>query len=75
MEGEKKYRAGSVIWTDGSKLSQGNLGAAVSWKDKDLNRWKTTSLYLGENKEILDALRTVYDNSYLEQPQYALNNI
>lgn len=29
-----KNRAGFVLWTDGSKLEQGNTGAAVCWKDK-----------------------------------------
>lgn len=55
MEEEKKYLAGSAIWTHGPKLIQGNLGAAVNWKDKDVNSRKSSSLYSGLNKEILDA--------------------
>ena len=43
------------MWTDGSKLDQGNTGAAVCWKDKKLDRWKNKSVYLGKNKGILDA--------------------
>ena len=54
LEEAKKCRAGSVIGTDGSKLSQGNVGSVLSWKDRDLNGWKSTSLFLGKNKEILD---------------------
>ena len=29
LEEAKKYRPGDVFWVDGSKLSQGNAGAAV----------------------------------------------
>lgn len=43
------------MWTDGSKLGQGNVGAAVSWKDKDLNSCKVASVFLGKNKENFDA--------------------
>ena len=50
----RKYRAGLIFWTDGSKLDQGNTGAAVCWKDKALDRWKEKSIFLGKNKEILD---------------------
>ena len=34
----RKYRAGLIFWIDGSKLDQGNTGAAVCWKDKALDR-------------------------------------
>lgn len=44
-----------VLWTDGSRLDTGNVGAAVIWRDKSLNKWRETSLFLGENKKILDA--------------------
>ena len=50
-----KYRASLVMWTDGSKLDNGNSGAAVCWRDKRLARWKQKSVFLGKNKEILDA--------------------
>ena len=50
-----RYRAGLVMWTDGSKLDNGNSGAAVCWRDKRLDRWKQKSVFLGKNKEILDA--------------------
>ncbi len=43
------------MWVDGSKLDQGNAGAAVCWKDKVSNSWKSTAVFLGKNKEILDA--------------------
>ena len=47
LEEATKYRAGLIMWTDGSKLDQGNTGAAVCWKDK--------SVFFGKNKEVLDA--------------------
>ena len=50
-----RYRTGLVMWTDGSKLDQGNAGAAVCWRDRNLDQWKEKSVFLGKNKEILDA--------------------
>lgn len=38
---------GLVMWTDGSKLDQGNVGAAVCWKDKTSNQWKEKKCVLG----------------------------
>ena len=51
----RRYRTGAVMWIDGSKSDQGNVGSAVSWKDKVSNSWKSTAVFLGKNKEILDA--------------------
>ena len=51
----KKYQVGTVLWTDGSKLNTENVGAAVTWRDKSLNKWRETSLFLRKNKEILNA--------------------
>ena len=50
----KRGQRGAVLWTDGSKLDTGNVGAAVTWKDIRLNKWRVTSLFLGKNKEVLD---------------------
>ena len=52
---ERKKDRGLVMWTDGSKLDQGNVGAAVCWKDKISNQWKEKRVFLGKNKEVLDA--------------------
>lgn len=41
--------------SDGSKLDNGNTGAAVCWKDKGTNRWREKIVFLGRNKEVLDA--------------------
>ena len=38
-----------------TKLAQGNGGAVISWRDRDLNSWKSTSVFFGKNKEVLDA--------------------
>lgn len=50
-----RHRNGLVMWTDGSKLDQGNAGDAICWKTKRLDRWKDKSVFLGKNKEIIDA--------------------
>ena len=55
LEEARKYRGGVVMWTDASKLDQGNAVAAVCWKDKLLDRWKEKNIFLEKNKEILDA--------------------
>lgn len=55
LEEAKKYHAGDVFWVDGSKFSQGHVGAAACWKEKDLNKWENKSDFLGKNKDIIDA--------------------
>ena len=47
--------AGLVLRTDGSKLDQGQVAAAVCWEDSFTGRWKEESEYLGKNQEIVDA--------------------
>ena len=39
LEEARKYRAGLVMWTDGSKLDHGTgrVGAAICWKEKTLD--------------------------------------
>ena len=51
----RKNHAGLTIWTDGSKLINGRCGAAVCWKDQKSNQWRQKSVFLGKNKESLDA--------------------
>lgn len=55
IEQAKKYQVGTFFWTDGSKLDTGNVGAAITWRDKNREEWKEMSVFLGKNKEILDA--------------------
>lgn len=55
IEQAKKYQVGTLFWTDGSKLDTGNVGAAITWRDKNRDEWKEMSVFLGKNKEILDA--------------------
>lgn len=54
VEEAKKYGTGHAFWVDGSKLRQGNAVAAVCWKEEQRN-WKNSSIFLGINKEIIDA--------------------
>ena len=51
----RKDLPGLTIWTDGSKLSNGRCGASVCWKDMKSKQWRQKSVFLGKNKEILDA--------------------
>lgn len=55
LEEARKERTGLVLWTDGSKLDQGQAAAAVCWKDKTTGQWKEKSIFLGKNKKTLDA--------------------
>ena len=55
LEEAKKNRTGLVMWTDGSKLDHGRVGAAVCWKESPIDLWKEKSVFLGKNKEVLDA--------------------
>ena len=42
-----------TVWTDGSRLENGTVGAALAFKEKD--GWATRGTYLGKNKEVFDA--------------------
>ena len=42
-----------TIWTDGSRLEDGAVGAALAFKDG--GRWVKRGTYLGKNKEVFDA--------------------
>ena len=55
LEEARKGESGLVLWTDGSKLDQGQAAAAICWEDTVVGRWKEKSIFLGWNKEILDA--------------------
>ena len=55
LEKAKKDCQGLVIWTDRSKLDQGNVGAAACWKDKACDKWKKQSVFLGKKKKTLNA--------------------
>lgn len=47
LEKAKRDCSKLVLWTDRSKLDQGNVGDAVCWKGQ--------SVFLGKNQEVLDA--------------------
>lgn len=53
LEEATKYRTGLDMWTDGSKLVQGNTGAAVYWRDRNLDQWKENSVFLRKIKRFL----------------------
>ena len=41
-----------TVWTDGSRLESGAIGAAIAFKVD--GGWKREGFYLGENKEVVD---------------------
>lgn len=47
----KRNRDGIVLWTDGSQLDVGRVGAVVVWFDKRLDKWQEKRRFLGENKD------------------------
>ena len=52
----KKHCTRHVLWVDRAKLSQKNAAAAVFWKNKEqLDSWKNSSIFVGINREIIDA--------------------
>ena len=55
-----------TIWTDGSRLDSGKVGAACAWETP--SRWTGRRFHLGTNKEVFDA--EVYA---IYQALYSLN--
>ena len=43
------------IWTDGSRLGSGRVGAACAWKTRE--SWAGRCLHLGDNKEVFELTR------------------
>ena len=42
-----------TVWTDGSRLDGGGVGAAWTWQQS--GEWKEEGIFLGTNKEVFDA--------------------
>ena len=42
-----------AIWTDGSKLDTGGVGAGITWKRDNI--WRQKGYSLGSTKEVFDA--------------------
>ena len=43
----------TTVWTDGSRMENGAVGAAAVYKERDA--WRGAGTYLGRNKEVFDA--------------------
>ena len=43
-----------TIWTDGSRLGNGRVGAACAWRTRERS-WEDKRFHLGDNKEVFDA--------------------
>jgi len=46
-------RTSLLIWSDGSKIDTGGVGAGIAWKQG--NSWRTKGYSLGDTKEVFDA--------------------
>ena len=46
--------AWETIWTDGSRLEDGRVGAACVWRTRE-GSWEGKRFHLGDNKEVFDA--------------------
>ena len=53
LEQARSERAAGTIWTDGTRLEGGGVGAACSWQTRD--EWKGRRSILGSKKEVFDA--------------------
>ena len=46
---------GLVLWIDSWELDQGQVAATVFCEEKSSAKWREKNIFLGKNKEILDA--------------------
>ena len=51
----KKDKSDLALWSDGSKLELGSVGAAAIYKNISFHSWKSYKTALGRNKDIFDA--------------------
>ena len=54
LEEANTPRRGQVMWSDGSRLENGRVGAAAVGLDAS-GTWKSKISALGDNKEVFDA--------------------
>ena len=52
-ETAQNWRRPGTIWTDGSRLDSGAIGAACTWQTEE--GWTGRRFHLGTNKEVFDA--------------------
>ena len=52
LETAQNWRTGGTIWTDGSRLGNGGVGAVRTWKTRE--GWTGKRFRLGNNKEVFD---------------------
>ena len=52
-ETAQNWRRTGTVWTDGSRLDSGAVGAACAWQTEE--GWTGRRFHLGTNKEVFDA--------------------
>ena len=53
LQTARKWRRRDTVWTDGSRIDSGEVGAACDWQSP--SDWTGRRFYLGTNKEVFDA--------------------
>jgi ribonuclease HI len=54
LEAAQRAQPGLALWSDGSRLENGRVGAGVAWQNPD-GAWKTHEVPMGVGKEVFDA--------------------
>ena len=54
LEQARQSRPGLTLWSDGSRLEDGRVGAGIAWQTPQ-GTWRTRELPLGKGKEVFDA--------------------
>ena len=63
-ETAQNWRRSGTIWTDGSRLDSGAIGAACAWQMEE--GWTGRRFHLGTNKEVFDAeIYAIYQAQHL----------
>jgi ribonuclease HI len=55
LEAAKEPRPGLSLWSDGSRLENGRVGAGVAWQASPGGSWQAREVPLGLGKEVFDA--------------------
>ncbi|KAF7128706.1 hypothetical protein CNMCM5793_003557 [Aspergillus hiratsukae] len=54
IKAAERNRPGIALWSDGSRLEDGRIGAGIAWQTLEGN-WHTKQIPLGQGKEVFDA--------------------
>ena len=55
LEAAREVRLGLSLWSDGSRLENGRVGAGMAWQAPSRGAWQAREIPLGLGKEVIDA--------------------